>query len=83
MTFIFPYSWNFIIPVDAHIFQRGSNHQLEIDGYGGKANNKIQKVSIHHYIKMHVFKDFEKVPICVQNKIIPVDKVFSQCRAPV
>jgi hypothetical protein len=24
---IFPFSWEFIIPTDFHIFQRGSNHQ--------------------------------------------------------
>ena len=27
MNFIFPYIGNFIIPIDVHFFQRGSNHQ--------------------------------------------------------
>ena len=27
MTFIFPYIWNVIIPIDFHIFQTGWNHQ--------------------------------------------------------
>ena len=30
--FIFPYIGNFIIPIDFHIFQRGSNHQPVIGG---------------------------------------------------
>ena len=28
--FIFPYIGNFIIPIDFHIFQRGSNHQSDV-----------------------------------------------------
>ena len=31
MTCIFPDIGNFIIPIDFHIFQRGSNHQLAMD----------------------------------------------------
>ena len=27
---IFPYIWNVIIPIDFHIFQRGSNHQPDV-----------------------------------------------------
>ena len=37
INFIFPYIGNFIIPIDVHIFQRGSNHQ---PGYhGGNGGN--------------------------------------------